>query len=121
MSLMVSPFVVEERETSSLVTAPPRFFIAHSKLLSVRVEFSKKMVMIFLPSSVCGSVCGVWGVLSLLVDFFVAFAVLVAFVAFVVPKVESKNGKNSLALNKIRSTSSLLKSFVWIRCRCGKC
>ncbi len=52
VSEIVSPFEVEDLETSSLVTEPPRFLIAHSKLLNVRVEFSKKIVMMFLPFSV---------------------------------------------------------------------
>ena len=45
---------VEERETSSLMTLAPRFFAAISKLDKVRVEFSKKAVIMVLPFSVCG-------------------------------------------------------------------
>lgn len=53
VSEIVSPFEVEERETSSLVIEPPKFFTAHSKLLSVRVEFSKNMVMILVWARLC--------------------------------------------------------------------
>lgn len=92
---MVSPFEVEEREISSLVIEPPKFFTAHSKLLSVRVEFSKNMVMIL----VCARLCA-----GLLLESKV---------------VESNIGRNCVALCKMRSISSVDRSLVSIRWRIG--
>ena len=45
VSAMLSPFAVELFAISRRITSPPRFLIAISKLLSVRVEFSKKIVI----------------------------------------------------------------------------
>lgn len=56
VSAIVSPLEVELLEISSLMTFAPRFFAAISKLLSVRVEFSKNAVMIILSLRLWGGV-----------------------------------------------------------------